>query len=662
MGKGRHGWAWALILAGLPLMAAPASSEPGLDGPLDFALTEEDYFEQLPIALSGTRLRQGRADSPIAIAVIDREMIEASGAREIQELLRLAPGVVLSYMWAHHASVTMGFGVEPYSRRIEVLVDGRSVYTPTFGGVPWPMLPYSVSDIERIEVIRGPNMATYGTNAFLGTINIITRDPAEYQGGEIELLAGAHFVNRALVRYFGSRGRMDYRLTTGTFGDEGFRNAVDEWDGKQNHFASGHFRLQGEGHSTWHYRFGYAQGKHERGRRSPSFDPPRDQYHESGFLQANWESGTPEEGMFEFQIYHFSEDVRDHYDSRPQPALAYQTYFVDQGYESTRSDAEFQHTLPTFGGLRAVWGLGVRRDEINSPAYFAGMTAGNTLLRVFGQAEQRLGDTYAANIGMMVENDDITGTHVSPRIALNHEPAPGHALRVSWSRATRAPLLAEEMSDWAIDIRDDLRTQIFLASGGLDRERVDSTEFGYLFESSGGRVQFDTRLHYNHIQDIIHYRYVDYPDDPVDGRVLDFRNFDSARSWGLEAQVEYRPGAATRIVTNYAWTRLRSTDVDEQWSISAPRHNFSLLASHRFTDQLTGSTQYFRMSDFRVIDLTSHLPRSQRLDLRLAYRLHPGARAPQVAVIGQSVTGSYSDTRERNVFEPRVFGELRIPL
>jgi len=74
------------------------------------------------------------------------------------------------------------------ARRMQVLVDGRPVYGPATGGVRWMELPLDISDVERIEVIRGPNAAAYGANSFLGAINIVTQHPSEAKGTQLALL------------------------------------------------------------------------------------------------------------------------------------------------------------------------------------------------------------------------------------------------------------------------------------------------------------------------------------------------------------------------------------------------------------------------------------------------------------------------------------------
>src|SRR5690606_32138201 len=81
-------------------------------------------------------------------------------------------------------------GHAPQARRMQVLIDGRSVYRPGLAEVDWKDLPVSLEDIERIEVFRGPNTVSYGANALTGVINIITLKPQEALGTQVRYTHG----------------------------------------------------------------------------------------------------------------------------------------------------------------------------------------------------------------------------------------------------------------------------------------------------------------------------------------------------------------------------------------------------------------------------------------------------------------------------------------
>src|SRR5690606_4487862 len=131
------------------------------------------FFETLPVVLTVSRLPQPLQDTPGAVTVIDADQIAATGYRDLARLLRLVPGMQVGQERGNDQWVTYhGLGSD-YPNQMQVLIDGRAVYSPYyFGGADWGALPIAIEDIERIEVVRGSDSAAYGSNAFLGVVNI----------------------------------------------------------------------------------------------------------------------------------------------------------------------------------------------------------------------------------------------------------------------------------------------------------------------------------------------------------------------------------------------------------------------------------------------------------------------------------------------------------
>src|SRR5580700_6872975 len=118
-------------------------------------------------------------------------------------------GQIDSNTWAISAR---GFN-EEFSNKLLVMVDGRSVYTPTFAGVFWDSLDLPLDDIERIEVIRGPGGSIWGTNAVNGIINVITKSAEKTQGGSALGGGGNLAAGFGTGQYGGHAGSTtDYRL------------------------------------------------------------------------------------------------------------------------------------------------------------------------------------------------------------------------------------------------------------------------------------------------------------------------------------------------------------------------------------------------------------------------------------------------------------------
>lgn len=142
-----------------------------------------EYFLNRDVTSASKRAEKS-LNSPLSTTVISKEEIENSGATSIPEALRMAPGIIVREKTNGNYDVQIRGndnlppnGMMVYSENTIslVMIDGRPVYNYSFGGTFWEALPIELSDVERIEVIRGPSSALYGPNAVSGAINIITR-------------------------------------------------------------------------------------------------------------------------------------------------------------------------------------------------------------------------------------------------------------------------------------------------------------------------------------------------------------------------------------------------------------------------------------------------------------------------------------------------------
>lgn len=117
------------------------------------AMSMEDLLNIQVTSVSKTK--QKLSQTAPAIYVITQEDIQRSGATNIPDLLRMVPGTDVAQINANTWAISArGFNGR-YADELMVLLDGRSIYLPTFGGAYWDVLDLPLEDIERIEVIRG---------------------------------------------------------------------------------------------------------------------------------------------------------------------------------------------------------------------------------------------------------------------------------------------------------------------------------------------------------------------------------------------------------------------------------------------------------------------------------------------------------------------------
>lgn len=173
-------WRWLLMALAIQTACASVASTHDF---LDMSLEElVDYR-----LMSMSRKEQRVADMAAAAYVISAEEIRRSGAQSIPEALRLVPGLNVAQISGDRWAVSSRGFNERLSNKLLVQVDGRSVYSPIFSGVLWETQDAIMGDIERIEVIRGPGAALWGTNAMNGVINIVTRSAEASQGSALSV-------------------------------------------------------------------------------------------------------------------------------------------------------------------------------------------------------------------------------------------------------------------------------------------------------------------------------------------------------------------------------------------------------------------------------------------------------------------------------------------
>lgn len=181
----------------------------------------------IPRVLTPARLEQPRSEVPASVTVIDRELIEASGARELYDVMKLVPGMSAVKVDGNVPTVSYHGTMARDDRRMLVLIDGRSVYKPGLARVVWNDLPVSVDDVARIEVTRGPNSASYGANAFSGVINIITRHARDVSTTTVETRNGNNGVSDQRLTSGGEQGDKSWRFTLEQQHDHGYDDDLD---------------------------------------------------------------------------------------------------------------------------------------------------------------------------------------------------------------------------------------------------------------------------------------------------------------------------------------------------------------------------------------------------------------------------------------------------
>lgn len=327
------------------------------------AVSEKDYLDEVPVVLSVSRLPQRLDETPGAVTIIDRQMIRMSGARDVADLLRLVPGFRVSNSFESNSPQgSYHTSQNDYSNHMQILVDGRSVYSVYLRGGTGPGLQtVALEDIERIEVHRGSNSAAYGARAFLGTINIVTRDPVDTVGTHVQAAGGDNGIQDTLVRLGWGDDQARFRLSADGRADNGLRG---DSGGARVQRVNLRADLRTSNQDMVELRTGQSVIDAGVGFTGQDGNAPRTRQIDTAFIQLDWKRSLGVDQDLALQVSHTAESIRDRFPYAPAPALT-----IDFGGRATNENISLQHTLRATPTLRLVWGGGVAtRDHRFTPA------------------------------------------------------------------------------------------------------------------------------------------------------------------------------------------------------------------------------------------------------------------------------------------------------
>ena len=617
---------------------------------------ERDFLGAMPTVTSATRLTESLLNTPAAVTIIDRDLIEASTVLTIPDLLRLVPGFQVAHATGAVTTATRHGVADQLERRFEVMVNGNAVYVPVNASMEWNLLGIPIENVERIEVVRSPNAPAFGGNATFGSINIITRDPLELSGGYLRGTVGSLETRMGVARLGGRLGDMDSVASIQYSEDDGFADVNDH---KRITNLRFHGNLGIGLHNTLDIELGYSQGEVGADGETAELEPFRDRRLRGSYQSLTWRNKRPNGEGFRLALSHQATMEDDSYPVYVAPDLFLELGFYNSDAE--RFDVEFEQWIKPTPSLRLLWGGGARYDIVKSDLYLASNDGEVSAWtgRVLAAAEWKPIDRITVNLNALSEFSEVADTYTSPRLGLNWRIAQGQAVRVSASRNYRVFGVSEQVSDYQLVLSDGtVLGQLFLSTGpGLKPERVDSVELGYLFDLPLRGLSFDLTLFYEQLED-------------AGAALRDPENTtiwrDRGGHWttrGVEGQVRFRPDQKTLIFGSYAWAKTKGSEptrldingmpVDwESLNDTTPEHTLALQMSRELTRGLSGTLALFHISDMRWLGEGGPVDAYTRIDAKLTKSLKISDTELKVDLIVQNLTNAaYNEFRDDGVFK-----------
>lgn len=632
-----------LLVSALNLVPLAHANE----DPLATDLSVEDLLNVEVTSVA--KKTQSLNDAAAAVYVISNEDIKRSGATNLPDALRLAPGLdvarINSSQWAVSSR---GFNGR-FSNKMLVLIDGRNLYTRSFAGVYWENQDVMLEDVDRIEIIRGPGAALWGANAVNGVINVVTRHSSKSQGG---LLTGGGGNQE------GGFGSLRYGFKLGE--DTTARAYIKGFDRNQNTLQAG-----GKGGDAWDKVQGGFRVDSQLSMQD-TLTVQGDVYHatigESGYYT---QPNAPYLFTVNTENANFGGNILGRFQHTYSPTSDYSLQFYYDGYSHKQAlyedsrhtlDLQFQHRFALFDWHEIIWGASYNfgHDHIVNTRYHNGLPILGTVPSVndqvgagFIQDEMSLIDNELwLTIGSRLEHNDYSGFEGQPFAKVMWAPHNNHRFWAGVSRAVRTPSRVEHGFSFPLVAIPPLTppqnspfpTQVqLLPNPEFKSERVIAYEAGYrtsFFKS----VSLDVAGFYNNYNSlrgttqgtpVFNGQYAQVP--------ISFNNDLKGHTYGIEVATVWQMLDWWRWDLNYSWLETRfdaslstaRTGVSPQQRASirgslSLEHDIDLDFWFRYVDK---SYAVYSLGDRYINDYVT-------LDLRAAWR---PLKSLELSVVGQNL-------------------------
>jgi iron complex outermembrane recepter protein len=595
--------------------------------------------------------------SPAAVFVISSEMIHRSGATTIPDVLRLAPGVEVAQINTWSWAITIRGFNDRFTNKLLVMIDGRSVYNPVFGGVSWNMPDLILDDIDRIEVIRGPGGTLWGANAVNGVINIITKSANDTKGTYVSSGGGSHDYMINNVRHGGKLGKeATYRVWGRNF-DRGPENSPTRYDGWR--IGHGGFRVDWNPKSCGVNDLITIEGDYLGGSEGMesivSLDQPP--YVRKEKLNGNYSCNNI-----------LARWTRE-YDEQTNWSL--QTYFDQSYYEDVGNkmsvdtfDIDFQNQF-SHGRNNWIWGVEYRRYQDYLPSNGMGLIF-NPVSRVYDTSSafvqdqiELVEDRFYFTLGSKFEINTFTGFEYQPSVRAIWMIDNKNALWGAVSRAVRTPSRVDENSITQRTITTSPFPIQTLAYGStnLVSEDMIGYEIGFRRQATD-QFSWDLALFYNEYRNLmVHKVGTPYWDGPIYMVPSEVSNSFNAQTYGFEWTANWDVTKQWRLAGSYSflkiWDTLDRTVPPFRPVLGAftgdPTNRIKLQSYWQFAEnwQLDAFLRYVDQSSEGLI------PAYWSLDLRLGWRPKKNL---ELSVVGQNLLdfSHLEMSRDAQYFEPIV--------
>ena len=538
------------------------------------------------INVTATRTAQTVDETLAAVTVINREEIEKSQAKDITQLLDGLPGLTLN----SNGGLGTNAGIRlrgTSGKHVLVLIDGVQVGSATLGTTSFQHIP--LSQIERIEIVRGPRSQLYGSAAVGGMIQIFTRQGDKERQITAEVGYGTHETANATLGVSDSKNNTDYNLRIAQLSSEGFnalKNNNPDKDGYDNQSLSTHLGHHFSSNLKANINFLHAEGNTE-------YDDawgPADEW-DADFVQQSLN------GMLEYTANDIW-DIKFTLGRSKDETMSFSNGAYVSDFTTKRSQVSWQNDLLINDDNVLTVGLDLTRDKVNGSSNYSINERDNKGLFIQHQT------TIAANdlvIGLRRDDSDSFDKFNTGNIAWGRDVTDKLRLIASYGTAFKTPTF------------NDLYYQDLWGSNGnpnLLPEESQSVELGIEGKQSWGL--WDLRVFRTDIEKLI--TWVE-----TAPWVYQPQNVNEARINGGELSISTR--LVNWDVAGYLTLLDPRDTTTDKLLVERNKRTLRLDADRTFGKTEVGATLQARSESFSEANNTLKIAGSGTVDLRVNHTL-----------------------------------------
>jgi outer membrane receptor protein involved in Fe transport len=533
-----------------------------------------------PRVAAASKQEEKASDAPASITVISRDEIRAFGYQTLAEAMKGVRGI---YASDDRSYANLGFrGFNPvgdYNTRVLILVDGHPTYDPWLGqSYAGRELDVDLEDVERIEVVRGPDSTLYGAGAFFGVINVVRRAPEE--GTHATLLGSAGTLGATQGRAIGSLAKGDAFVTATAAiyrasGEPVYTSPVPINGQTLSANADGEKAFHGELRARMggFEAIGYVNTRSKlvpTGQFNTVFGYGLDQTDTVGFGELRYGHSFDSGWVVNLRGYYDGSRFVGHFPNQPLdptpgsnglpvPDNQVETGGADAvGLEARAQTPEVFHNRLTVG----VQGEDRFRVFQTTGTVFSD-TRADRVFSAYVNDDIKLGAKLGISAGVRADDHyDSFGVSLNPRVAFIAHPYDGATTKLLGGKAFRAPSLYERFftDTSSQDPNPDLKS-----------EQIYSAELEHT-HSVTDEVSLTGAVFFNDISDLI--QQVSEPGKLGYARYENIAGH--VRAVGAEVEARYQPGPQLLVEAHYAYAYVRTQDGDEL--DNSPAHTGALRA------------------------------------------------------------------------------------